>query len=187
VVRLSQSSKERYVADPVARFGRRMGWYCLIRATKPRLCVETGTDKGLGTCVMAAALMRNAAEGHPGKVLGMDLNPNAGYLLQAPYDQFGRLVAGDSHASIRALQEPVDFFIHDSDHSPEHEAAEFKLIQSKLAPRALVLSDNAEMTDELLKFARATKREFLFFTELPRGHWAHGCGIGVAFPARETL
>jgi len=45
-----------------------------------------------------------------------------------------------------------------------------------------VLSDNAEVTDELLKFARASGREFLFFTENPRGHWAHGCGIGVAYP-----
>src|SRR6185436_15539012 len=110
IVRLSRNSKERFVTDPEARFGRRIGWYALVRAGKPRLCVETGTDKGLGTCVIAAALMRNTREGFPGKVLGMDLNPNAGYLLQSPYDQFGRLVVGDSHVSIRSLQEPVDFF-----------------------------------------------------------------------------
>ena len=181
IVRWSLQAKEKYVTDPEARFGRRIGWYAFVRATKPRLCVETGTDKGLGTCVIAAALMRNAQEGFPGKVLGMDLNPNAGFLLQPPYDQFGKLVVGDSHVSIQALQEPVDFFIHDSDHTPEHEAAEFELIEPKLAPNALVLTDNAEKTDKLLAFALKTGRQFLFFTEKSASHWCQPGGIGVAY------
>ena len=181
IVRWSREAKERHVTDPEARFGRRIGWYAFVRATKPRLCVETGTDKGLGTCVIAAALMRNAQEGFPGKVLGMDLNPNAGFLLQPPYDQFGKLVVGDSHVSIQALQEPVDFFIHDSDHTPEHEAAEFALIEPKLSPTALVLTDNAEKTDKLLAFALKTGRQFLFFTEKSANHWCQPGGIGVAY------
>jgi len=181
IVQLSRHSKERFVTDPEARFGRRIGWYAMVRAQKPRLCVETGTDKGLGTCVIAAALMRNAKEGFPGQVIGMDLNPNAGYLLRAPYDQFGRMAYGDSHASIRALKEEVDFFIHDSDHAPLHEAEELELVASKLSPRALVLSDNAEVTDKLLEFARTTGREFLFFAEKPARHWCPGAGIGVAY------
>lgn len=181
IVRASRNSKEKYVTDPEARFGRRIGWYAIIRALKPRLCVETGTDKGLGTCVMAAALKRNAHEGAPGRVIGMDLNPNAGYLVQPPYAKFAQTVAGDSHASIRALTEEVDFFIHDSDHTPEHEAQEFELIAPKLSARALVLSDNAEVTDKLLKFARSTGREYLYFAEQPVHHWCHGSGIGVAY------
>src|SRR5438045_1183570 len=64
VVRLNAISKEKWVADPEARFGRRMGWYAMIRAAKPRVVVETGVDKGLGSVVIAAALMRNSAEGH---------------------------------------------------------------------------------------------------------------------------
>jgi len=181
IVRLSLSAKEKYVTDPEARFGRRIGWYAFIRAIKPKVCVETGTDKGLGTCVIAAALMRNAKEGFPGKVYGMDLNPNAGYLFQAPYNQFGELVIGDSHISIKALKDPVDFFIHDSDHTPEHEEAEFNLIEPKMAPNGLVLSDNSEVTDKLLKFAQRTGREFLYFEDKPAGHWCAPGGIGVAF------
>lgn len=181
IARLSRDSAEKFVTDSEARFGRRIGWYALVRAQKPRLCVETGTDKGLGTCVIAAALMRNAKDGFPGRVIGMDLNPNAGYLLRAPYDQFGRMAFGDSHASIRALKEEVDFFIHDSDHAPLHEAKELELVTPKLSSRALVLSDNAEVTDKLLEFARATGREFLFFAEKPASHWCPGSGIGVAY------
>src|SRR5439155_20703943 len=121
VVNLNRQHKERYVADDEARFGRRMGWYAIVRATKPRLVVETGVDKGLGSCVLAAALLRNIAEGHPGRLVGLDINPNAGYLLAKPYDEAGKVVYGDSLASIAALNEKVDLFMHDSDHCAEHE------------------------------------------------------------------
>ena len=56
--------------DPVARFGRRIGWYAIVRATKPKLVVETGVEKGLGAMVLCAALMRNAQEGFQGRYLG---------------------------------------------------------------------------------------------------------------------
>ncbi len=181
VVRLNRAHKERFVADAEARFGRRMGWYALIRAHKPRLVVETGVDKGLGSCVIAAALLRNAAEGSPGKLLALDINPNAGYLLTKPYSGVGQMVYGDSLASIGALTDEVDFFIHDSDHSAEHEQKELRAVEGKLSSRALVLSDNADCTGELLKFAERTGRQFLFFAEKPKDHWWPGDGIGVAF------
>ncbi len=187
VVRLNTATKERYVADPVARFGRRLGWYAMVRAAKPRLVVETGVDKGLGSCVIAAALMRNTKEGRHGQLIGLDINPEAGYLLAGPYDKYGKIVYGDSLASIQAITEPVDFFIHDSDHSVEHEARELRAIDSKLSPNALVVSDNAERTSELLQFAQKTGRQFLFFAEKPKNHWWPGEGIGVAFhPLQRT-
>ena len=184
VVRLNAAAKEKHVADREARFGRRMGWYAMVRASKPRIVVETGVDKGLGSCVIATALMRNAQEGHPGRLVGLDINPNAGYLLAAPYDKFGNIVYGDSLASISAMNEPIDFFIHDSDHSEEHEANELKAVQPKLSPNALVVSDNSAETSKLLEFAQQTNRQFLFFGEKPRNHWWPGDGIGVAFNKR---
>jgi hypothetical protein len=184
VARLNRSHTERFVADAEARFGRRMGWYALVRAQKPRVVVETGVDKGLGSCVIAAALLKNAAEGAPGRLFALDLNPNAGYLLTKPYSDAGQMVYGDSVASIAALKEEVDFFIHDSDHSAEHESKELRAVEPRLSRRALVLSDNATCTEELLKFAERTSRQFLFFAEKPKDHWWPGEGIGVAFEAR---
>ena len=186
VVRSNTNSKEKYVADLEARFGRRVGWYALIRACKPRLVVETGVDKGLGSVVIAAALRRNANEGHPGQLCGLDINPNAGYLLTPPYSKFGKVVFGDSLASIAAISDPVDFFIHDSDHSEQHEANELKAVREKLSPEALVLSDNSEQNSQLLEFAERTGRAFLFFSEKPKDHWWPGEGIGVAFPRSRS-
>jgi predicted O-methyltransferase YrrM len=181
LVRLTKSSKERHVADADIRFGRRIGWYALVRAIRPRVVVETGVDKGLGSCVFAAALMKNSAEGFPGRLIGTDINPNAGYLLQAPYDRFGKVVYGDSLATLKNLNEEVDLFIHDSVHTAEYEHAEFLAVQPKLSKNAVVLSDNSHVTDRLLVWAQQNGRDFLFFGDKPKNHWYAGDGIGIAF------
>src|SRR5207248_9880418 len=69
----SLSSRERHNCDVEPRYGRRLGWYALTRATKPRVLVETGVDRGLGTAVLAAAMLRNAQEGAPGLVYATDI------------------------------------------------------------------------------------------------------------------
>jgi predicted O-methyltransferase YrrM len=154
----------------------------MLRARRPELVVETGTDKGLGTCVLAAALLRNAAEGHPGRVLSMDINPDAGYLARAqPWSSVAELVPGDSVASIEALAGPVDVFLHDSDHSGGHERAELAAVEPRLAAGALLLTDNVTSTNVLARHAEATGRRFLAFTERPARHWYPGDGIGAAW------
>lgn len=181
LLRLTKSSKEKYVADMDIRFGRRIGWYALVRASRPRVVVETGVDKGLGSCVFAAALMKNAAEGFPGRLIGIDLNPRAGYLLQAPYDQFGTIIYGDSLAALQSLNETVDLFIHDSVHTADFELKEFQTVQPKLSQNAIVLSDNSHQTSSLSVWAQQNGRDFLFFGEKPKDHWWPGDGIGIAF------
>jgi predicted O-methyltransferase YrrM len=172
----------RGLADRTVRYARRIGWYAIVRAKKPGHVVETGVDKGLGTCVLAAALLRNAAEGHPGRVTSLDINPAAGYLAQAePWSTVVDLVIGNSIGSIAALSQPVDIFLHDSDHSVEHERREFEAIGPKLAEGALLLTDNVTKTDVLARYAERTGRRFLAYREQPARHWFPGDGIGVAW------
>jgi len=182
VRRLSSAGKFRHVSDPHSRYARRAGWYALVRALKPNVVIESGVDKGLGSCVLASALKRNAQEGQRGYLYGIDVDPNAGYLFQAPYTDYGRILYGDSLSVLRDFRHSIDLFIHDSRHSPEHERSEFELIASQLSHGAVVLSDNAHSTGELMAFAERTSRQFLFFQERPRSHWYPGGGIGAAFP-----
>lgn len=184
ICRTTRASRYRGVADPEPRYGRRLGWYALIRALKPRVVVETGVDKGLGSCVIAAALRRNAAEGHPGKSYGTDINPEAGYLVCGPYAEFAKVLYGDSIATLERLTEPIDLFINDSDHSAAYEAAEYRTIRKHLSPGAVVVGDNAHVTGCLLDFADAEGWAFLYWQEKPREHWYPGAGIGVAFAPR---
>jgi hypothetical protein len=178
---VTAASPRRDISDSTARYGRRVGWYALVRLMHPKVVVETGVDKGLGSCVLCAALRRNAAEGHPGRYYGTDISPTAGWLLRPPYSEFGRILVGDSIASLTQLNETIDLFINDSDHSAEYEGREYQTIAPKLGAHGVILGDNSHCSEELLEFARATGRRFLFFQEKPQDHWYPGAGIGAAF------
>lgn len=163
-------------------YGRRLGWYAFVRATKPAVVIETGVHKGLGACVLSAALLKNLAEGHSGRYYGTEINPEAGYLMCGPYADVGEILYGDSINSLKSLGPlRIDVFVNDSDHSPEYERREYDTVKNSLRTNAIILGDNAHCTDELLKFAVKSGRSFLFFNEVPKAHWYPGAGIGVAF------
>lgn len=168
-------------ADSDVHYGRRLGWYAIVRAMRPALVVETGVDKGLGSCVLCAALLRNIQDGHPGRYVGTDINPAAGYLLSGAYADVGEIRFGDSIETLRTLAVPIDVFINDSDHSSDYERREYETVEARLSAAAIVIGDNAHETNELLSFARRTGRRFLFFAEQPHRHWYPGAGIGAAW------
>lgn len=167
--------------DNPAAFGRWLGWYAVARAIKPRLTIETGVHQGLGSVLLCSALKRNAAEGVVGKYYGTDINPSAGALLTAPYDQYGTILFGDSLESLTKISEPIDLFINDSDHSEDYKFREYELVAEKLSKNAVVLGDNSHVTDAFLRFSIESQREFLFFKEQPKNHWYPGAGIGISF------
>jgi predicted O-methyltransferase YrrM len=167
-------SARRGLTDRHIAYGRRAGWYALVRALRPERIVETGTDKGLGASVLAAAVLKNER----GRVTTIDTNDAAGSLLGGGYASVVDLLIGDSVALLPTL-DPVDLFIHDSLHTAEHEAAELEAIA--MTAEAVALSDNAHVTDVLADWAERTGRRFLYFQEQPRDHWYPGAGIGAAW------
>jgi len=177
VLDLTRRSNRVGLADLEVRVSRRAGWYALIRALRPSFVVETGTDKGLGSVVIQSALMRN---GH-GSLLTVDINPESGYLLGGKYGEGVEVVVGDSIATLTGLDRRVDFFVHDSDHSREHEVAEYAAIAPHLSENAVVLSDNSHVTDALPLWAESRGWNFLHFQEQPVDHWYPGAGIGAAW------
>jgi predicted O-methyltransferase YrrM len=148
---------------------------------KPKVVVETGVDKGLGSIVLCAALLRNRSEGHDGQYYGTDLNPKAGYLLCGKYSEVGKVLYGDSLESLRAMKNTIDIFINDSDHSATYEAAEYEAIVPLLSEASIILGDNSHVTPALLNFSRLHQRKFLFWKEEPINHWYPGGGIGFSF------
>ena len=109
----------------------------------------------------------------------IDINPAAGSLITEPYASVIDLRIGDSLPILAGLG-TVDFFLHDSDHSSEHEARELAAVSGRLSAQALVLSDNAHVTGELPRWAEQHGRRFSLFVERPTNHWYPGGGIGVA-------
>jgi predicted O-methyltransferase YrrM len=179
----AMTSPRRHVMDAQILYGRRLGWYALVRVLRPATLVETGTDRGLGTAVLALATDTNAM----GHVYTIDINPDAGYLFRGTYleKRITRLT-GSSLKLIQTIPGEVDFFIHDSDHSEGYERDEIESVAKKLAPTALVLSDNSQATTVLSTWAERSGQNFAYFQEIPKDHWWPGDGIGAAWhPTRE--
>ncbi len=183
--RLAKKLATRRDRKRLPLYGRRIGWYCIVRIKKPRLLVETGVADGLGSAVLVRAAERNAAEGAPCRVIGIDIDPSVGWLLDDELRRRHELVIEDSHTALPRLLagQSLDLFIHDSAHTYEHEADEYRLVAPHLAPDAIVLSDNAHAVPALEDFARAAGRPFAFFREQPLRHFYPGAGIGLSLPA----
>ena len=75
----------------------------------------------------------------------------------------------------------MDIFLHDSDHRPEYEWAEFLAIEPRLHPASIVLSDNSQQSPKMREFAARIGRSYLYFQDQPTRHWWPGDGIGAAF------
>jgi predicted O-methyltransferase YrrM len=157
-------------------FARRIVWYCLIRIKRPTTVVETGTEKGLGSLIIQKALDMN----NHGKLYTLDLDKYAGSLLDLSDKEKISLIIGDSIQSISSI-EAIDFFIHDSDHSAEHERKELESIETKLSVGAIVLSDNSHVTDELYNWSKKLRRKYIFIKEVPEHHWYGGAGVGISY------
>jgi hypothetical protein len=176
--RLSSNPRRRICAkDP--RWARRSGWYAIVRATQPDHVVETGTHLGLGSCVIAAALLRN---GH-GRLTTIDIDPEAGYLIGKPWATVIDHRTGDSVDVLAALSD-VDIFLHDSLHTYDYETKELTAVAPKLRADAVILSDNAHESPALSDWAERSGRRYLFFKEQPLDHWWPGDGIGAAWARR---
>lgn len=181
--RLSSGPRRRISATE-PHWARRLGWYALVRAAQPDHVVETGTQLGLGSCAIAAALLRN---GH-GRLTTIDIDADAGHLIAEPWASVIDRRTGDSAELVSRLRD-VDLFLHDSLHTYEHEASELAAVEPNLRDTAIVLSDNAHETSALADWAERNGRRYLFFAERPQDHWWRGDGIGAAWrddPSKDT-
>lgn len=178
---ITSKSKLKKFADSDVHFAKRLGWYAFARIMKPKIIVETGVDKGLGSVVLCSALLKNKEEGYDGIYYGTDINTKAGYLLDGKYATVGKILYGDSIESLKTINEKIDLFINDSDHSAEYEYLEYQTIRSRISDKAIVLGDNSHVTNKLALFSLEEKRQFIFFKEVPENHWYPGGGIGISF------
>ena len=181
IISETMKSPMKEYADLRVDFGRRLGWYAFARVLKPKIIIETGVDKGIGSVLLCSALLKNKEEGYHGYFYGTDIHPQAGYLLTGIYSEVGKILYGDSIETLSKFNEKIDLFINDSDHSADYEYREYITIKDKIADNAVILGDNSHVTDKLAVFSDETKRNFLFFREEPSMHWYPGAGIGISF------
>lgn len=163
-------------------YGRRLGWYAVVRATKPRLAVETGVHDGLGSAVILRALARNADEGAEGVLLSFDVRSDVAWLVPSWLRSRYELRISDALATLgeAVAERRVDFFVHDSDHRYEHETGEFEAVLRLASPSAVLISDNAHAGTAFRDFCARRGLVFSFWREVPDHPFYPGAGIGVA-------
>jgi hypothetical protein len=81
---------------------------------------------------------------------------------------------------LEVLNEVIDIFINDSDHSSNYEETEYAIIAGKMAEQSLILGDNSHVSRALLQFTLEHDRPYVFFKEEPAQHWYPGAGIGIS-------
>lgn len=167
-------------------FGRRLGWYCLVRHGRPRIVVETGSHDGLGTALLLRALERNATDGVDGTLVSVDIDESSGWLVP---DQLKRPLerhVGDARTVLPAVLagRRVGVFIHDSLHTYEHESFELELGLDHADERLYLVSDNAHASTALADICRSHGLAFALYVERPLDHFYPGAALGLGIADR---
>ncbi|MGH8900942.1 MAG: class I SAM-dependent methyltransferase [Egibacteraceae bacterium] len=136
--------------------------WCAVRHLKPRSVVETGVARGVTSRVILEAL---AVNGGGGRLWSIDLPP-----LKEPWFSQGcsavpqslrgdwRYVCGSVRRILPRLLrrlETIDLFVHDSLHTYDHMAFEFKLAQAYLSPTGLIVSDDINTSRAFAEMVQA--------------------------------
>jgi predicted O-methyltransferase YrrM len=176
---LRDKLKDRADRNNAAPYGRRIGWYVAVRLRQPTLAVETGTHDGLGSAVILRALQRNASEGAAGRLLSIDLDPTAGWLvpdwLRGNYEQRFQ----DSNAALGSLEQTIDLAVLDSAHIYDYERAELNLVAARAHQGTVVISDDPG-SRAFADFCTEHELRYFEFREKPIRHIHNGAGLGLA-------
>jgi hypothetical protein len=184
----SQEKILRNLTDREFRAGRRILYYCLARALKPKVVFEAGTAHGVGAMIILHALKMNESEGYPGKLITADINPNAGKFLKhlpAEYRELLNFSYNNTEKVLEELSSEIDLFIHETVNIESHENKHYDLLRQKISSSGIILSPWA-LTGRLAEFSDLTGREYLEYTYEPENHWNVDM-IAISLPANLNV
>ncbi|MEA2366282.1 MAG: hypothetical protein QOI32_1794 [Thermoleophilaceae bacterium] len=180
--RLRQRTRWRIDAKRRMPLGNRLLWYLLVRHAKPGLVVETGILKGLGSLVVLRALERNAAEGVDGRLMSIDIDPRAGWVVAPQLAGRWERLTGDILTELPAALEgrQVDMLIHDSVHTERFQSLEFGLALERMGERLFVVDESGPEIGVLRSLAEERQGEWRLFVPRPLRHFYRPWGTAVA-------
>jgi predicted O-methyltransferase YrrM len=139
--------------------------------------IETGTNLGFSTIVLAQALRDLGAEG---TVHTVDIDPQATAAAQKNVERAGllplvRFYTDDSLKILRQLGDELgllDFVFLDGNHETTHVTKEFALVRPHLAPGAKVYFDNTNTGDVALALERIHRKFGGNLLRFPNCSWS---------------
>lgn len=132
--------------------------YLVARAIRATRIIEFGTSLGISTIYLAAAVRDNLVAGAPGPgdVIGSEMDPKkievaTRNLREAGLADLVRILPGDALETLRDVVAPVDMIFLDG--RKDMYLPVLKMLQPKLRPGAVMISDNIEtFRKELIPF-----------------------------------
>jgi len=141
--------------------------YGLVRILRPETLVETGVANGHSSYFILSALRENAV----GTLHGVDIGPDVGGLLRPAERERWRLHVLDT-ASLKSSFDnllrslpPLDFFVHDSDHSYEWQRQEFEAAFDRLSERAVLAGDDVDSSYAFLDVCSRHAKKPMFLID----------------------
>lgn len=159
--------------------------YALVRSQKPATVVETGVCNGFSTLCILAALDANERghlhsvdypyrgddslsdfrtetfDGYGGATLPAGKDP--GWIVPDPLRERWSLTVGKSQRKLPevvARTEPIDLFLHDSEHSVPCMLFEFELAWEHLDDDGLILADDVSWNDAFERFVNVRAENY---------------------------
>jgi predicted O-methyltransferase YrrM len=162
-------------------YGEGLRLYAVLRKLRPRVAVETGVCNGVSTAFLLLALAENGVgELHSidlPEIAGEDYEPGtfwdgkggavipagkeSGWMVPDRLRARWRLVIGRSQDELPPLLErlgPIDFFMHDSEHSEACMRFEFEAAWGALREGGILAADDVAVNDAFAAFASAQDR-----------------------------
>lgn len=182
-------SRLAYTSDPTLHYGRCLVRYLLVRAARPRLTFEAGTERGLSTWAMVRALQHEGLVAGAASIVTVDIAEDRGEFLDGDEGGLVERHVGDSVALLRTSAVPIDLFIHDTINDAAHTEAQLAAIAPRLASGAWLHS--AWFSRPFVDFCEQRHWPVLMYAEQPADHWYPGsrCGLAravVSVPAATT-
>jgi Methyltransferase domain len=164
-------------------FGKRLGWYALARALRPRRVIEIGAHDGLGSMLLLRALELNERDGFPGTLVSFDVNPAAGWLVREhPLWQLRIQSSHEGLPDVLSPDVPVDMLVYDGWHTFEAEYADLRMAADHLSSDGVLISDDAQVTRALAHLSEELGFVYSEFQEVPVDHFYPGAMLGAGRP-----
>lgn len=163
-------------------YGEGLRLYAVVRRLRPRVAVETGVCNGVSTAFLLLALAENGAgelwSVDQPEIAGADYEPGTfwdgkggavvpageepGWMVPADLRSRWHLVLGRSQDALPPLLDrlgPIDFFMHDSEHSEACMRLEFDTAWAALQDDGVLAADDVAVNEAFSSFATAQGRE----------------------------
>jgi len=151
-IRRGQSRHFPYRITHQIERGTSRALYALARISHPPVVLETGVANGLSTFFLLNALKRNGT----GTLHSVDIAPDVGgFLEEADKARWNlHILDGTKESFVRLLRTlpPIDFFLHDSDHSYWWHRFELRAVLGHMAPCSYIASDDVDGSFAFLDF-----------------------------------